>query len=94
MKKYLLGMIAIVIALGLSSFSIKPQRTTGEKVWFLYNGGGENIPANYSYLSGQMPQCADEVSLCEIYAEPVDPGDPENSVPDLTTVEFRTYHPF
>lgn len=85
MKKFKISFVAIlavVIAIGLSSFT-PSQRTTSQK-WFAFNGTGSNTsPSSYvpaSGGSGADPNCSyDPVMVCAIYATDDGNGHPVSS---------------
>jgi hypothetical protein len=96
MKKYLLGIVAILMAISFSAFTIgnsfKPSHS-GEK-WFEFNGtspGDLNDATQYSIdRNGSTPTVCQNTTLtyrCEIYAVPQS-GDP--SLPDLSTIVSQT----
>lgn len=79
MKKYLLGFLAVVLAVGFSAFSLKKNESVkalaGEK-WFVFNGtspGDLNDPSMYSLDgNGSAPNvCSSttETYRCEILAQ-------------------------
>jgi hypothetical protein len=88
MKKYLLGIIAIVLAVGFSAFTIAKQNEptkalAGEK-WFVFNGTAPddlNDPSMYSLDGdGSSPTVCTSTTLtyrCEILAQPTgSPAEP------------------
>lgn len=81
MKKYLLASIAFFLAVGMSAFTSKRStEQTTEHVWFLFNGGDETEPSNYSLYgeSGEFPPACEEETgvLCAIKA-PMINGQPD-----------------
>ncbi len=79
MKKYLLGFLAVIIAIGFSAFSVKNNESAkalaGEK-WFVFNGtspGDLNVPSMYSLDgSGSTPTVCTSTTQtyrCEILAQ-------------------------
>lgn len=91
MKKYLLSLFAVVLAVGLSSFSPK-----SDLKWFRYDGDihgdGETNSQNYSVVSA--PGCSGSSSnVCEVHAQPKALILPEQ--PDFNTEIFsdRTKKP-
>src|SRR5215218_9195965 len=92
MKKYLLGFCALVLAIGMSAFTSVKQdagKTSFTDVWFVYNGGGEGIPANYSVYgqAGEFPPpCTDQTGdLCGILAPQIGP------YPDLDHISDQRF---
>lgn len=83
MKKYLSGFLAIILALGLSAFSVKPQQKTTDPLfhWFsgtVYTGFEDSIAGR-----GLATDCTGESDVCEYgYDDPEDfiGGDPENGL--------------
>ncbi len=80
MKKYLLGILAVSMAIGFSAFTVKKNESTkalsGEK-WFVFNGtspGDLNDPSMYSLDgNGSAPTVCTSTTLayrCEILAQP------------------------
>lgn len=67
MKKYLLSLFAVVLAIGLSSYSPKTDLE-----WFNYDGdlygGGTSNTLNYSLVAFSVCQL-NNTNLCEIHAE-------------------------
>ena len=92
MKKYFLGLVAIIFAIGLFSFtkgSENPRSFAGEK-WFVFNGTDPvdlNTATKYSLDGdGSSPTVCTSTSLmyrCEIKAVP-QAGDPAH--PNLATI--------
>ena len=90
MKKYLMGFIAVVLAIGFSAFNSEPAKKaplSGE-VWFVFNGTPAETGDETKYSidgSGSAPTvCPTDVSSayrCEIFAVPT--GSP--AVPILAT---------
>ena len=81
MKKYLLGIVAIVLAISFSAFTIEKNRTpkaTSGEVWFVFNGTDPtdlNDASKYSLdQNGSAPSvCPTNTSSpyrCEILATP------------------------
>lgn len=99
MKKYFSGIMAIILAISFSAFTINSTTKrpfTGEK-WFIFNGtspGDLNTPAKYSLDgNGSTPTiCTNttETYRCEIYAVPQS-GNP--SLPNLSTIALQTKRP-
>ena len=80
MKKYLLGFLTVVLAIGFSAFSVEKNESAkalaGEK-WFVFNGtspGDLNNPSMYSLDgSGSAPTVCTSTTQtyrCEIQAQP------------------------
>jgi hypothetical protein len=100
MKKYLLGLSALVLAISFSAFttySTVKHSLAGEK-WFKFNGNDPadlNDPSRYSLdLDGSFPTiCTTTASdyRCEIYAVPQSVSAPV--VPDLSTIASITKRP-
>ncbi len=92
MKKYLLGIVAVALAIGFSAFTVNkkesPKALAGEK-WFVFDGTAPddlNDPAMYSLDgTGSSPTVCTSTTLtyrCEILAQPT--GSP--SRPVLNTI--------
>ena len=80
MKKFrisFLGVLAIIIGLMASSFSVKQGTKTGSGVWFTYNGGTKSLQASYDPAGGD-PMCDNTEKLCAIRATD-DNGRPDNT---------------
>jgi hypothetical protein len=95
MKKYFLGILAIVLALSFSAFTVKTDRrvNSGEK-WFKFNGVDPTDLGNASKYSidedGSSPTvCTDAVDMyrCEISAVPQTGN---TSLPNLSTINDET----
>lgn len=88
MKKHLLAIFAVILAVGMSAFTNSHHATKfGTQYWFQYNGGGETDPSKFSYDPGQMQSCFNSSSdLCQVLADPSNPSDPQHSTPILSTV--------
>lgn len=93
MKKYFLGIIAVVMAVGLSAFNIdninSPKPLADEK-WFVFNGTSPddlNTQSKYSLDgNGSSPTVCTSTTLdyrCEVFAQS-NGGSPERPV--LNTV--------
>lgn len=91
MKKYVLGIFAIVLAAGMSAFTTSHHAPRfGTQYWFVYNGGGETNASSYSYDPGQTQTCFNSTSdLCQVLADPSNPSDPQHSTPILSTVTIE-----
>lgn len=82
MKKYLAS-FALFLAIGMSAFTSKEtSEVATEHVWFLFNGGDETEPGNYSLYgeAGEFPPACEEETgvLCAIKAPMI------NGQPDVT----------
>ncbi|WP_026898547.1 hypothetical protein [Daejeonella oryzae] len=69
-KKINFAIFALLLGAGLAFAFNAPVTKPANKLavqWFLYNGGGESNPNNYSELPG-MPSCAGAGVLCAIEA--------------------------
>ncbi len=71
MKKKIsfIAMLAIVLAIGLSSFTTAHKNFT--KQWFVFTGSNNSMASDYTLApgSGADPEClADPVKVCSIYA--------------------------
>lgn len=96
MKKYFLGIVAVIMAIFFSAFTISgsfKSSHSGEE-WFVFNGtspGDLNDATKYSIDGdGSTPTVCQNTTLtyrCEIYAVPQS-GDP--SLPDLSTIALKT----
>ena len=97
MKKYVWGIIAIVLVIGFSAFSAKKQSSTlaGEK-WFVFNGDptdpGDLGDASMYSLDGTgssptVCQSTTEIYRCEIFAVPQTGN---TSLPNLSTIASET----
>jgi hypothetical protein len=90
MKKYLLGVVAVVLAITFSAFSktVSPKTLAGEKWFQLAPGGNPNEPSDYSLLGNgsTAPSCTG-VNVCAKLAIP----DSQNEdIPNLgTTIDTR-----
>jgi hypothetical protein len=79
MKKYILGVIAILSVVVFSAFTQgnnSQAKASYDPLIFTYEGtpGGEGNSNNYDFKPGQEQECeSDEGVLCEIIAEPIDP---------------------
>lgn len=86
MKKYLLGLFAVVLAIGFSAFTKTENAKSSNLVskYFLYTGGTQSVFTNYT-LDGTGESLPDECSqsniLCWIKVDDV-MGDTPNSSPD------------
>jgi len=85
MKKYLLGVMAVVFAIVFSAFtkteSVKPM--TGEKWFELKAGGNPSVAADYSlYGNGSTEPSCTGSNVCAKLAVP-DSQNPD--IPDLNT---------
>jgi len=99
MKKYFSGIMAIILAISFSAFTINSTTKrpfSGEK-WFIFNGtspGDLNNSSKYSLDgNGSTPticKSATETYRCEIFAVPQS-GNP--TLPDLTTIAAQTKRP-
>ena len=91
MKKYLLGIFAVIVAVSLSAFTISNQsKKPMTQYWFVYNGGGVTDPSHFSYDQGQTQACFNSTSdLCQVLADPSNPSDPQHSTPILSTVTIE-----
>jgi predicted permease len=97
MKKYVVSLLAVLVAIAASSFTTGIIRTSsakkevsvvGSSKWYNFNGVGlldMCDPGNYSLDENNFPDCPPTVGLvyCEIYAQPSLDGDGE---PDLSTI--------
>lgn len=91
MKRYFFGILAVILAVGFSAFTVKKQAPvySGEK-WFVFNGVDPtdlNDPTKYTLDGdGSNPTVCTSTTLmyrCEIKALPQS-GDPDH--PDLSTI--------
>ena len=67
MKKFkisLFAVMAVILAITASSFTVKSIKTNTED-WFAYGGGTMTDPNSYTY-AGSEPSCAGTVRLCAI----------------------------
>ena len=96
MKKYLLGIIAVIMAISFSAFSVNnsPKRLHSGEKWYHFIGtspGDLNNASKYALDgSGSTPSFCTNVTLqyrCEIDAMPQS-GNP--SLPDLSTIAGET----
>lgn len=93
MKKYLLGLVVVAMAITFSAFSTtnSPKPLAGEK-WFQLNpGGNPNVPSDYSLLGdgSTAPSCTGS----KVCAKLAIPNSEHEEMPDLTTTidtRFRT----
>ena len=91
MKKYFLGMLAVLIAVSLSVVtSAKQTKTLQSQEWFEYvpiESGGASNPNNYVYKTMQTQECFESnTELCETQALPINPSDPlVDHKPDLSS---------
>jgi hypothetical protein len=66
MKKYLLGLFAVILAVGLSSFTAPKQEQNTTLQWFKFVGT-DNTSASDYYLS-EEPPCDDPSGIiCGVY---------------------------
>jgi hypothetical protein len=99
MKKYLICLMAVGLAIGASAFTsakkspVKAAKA-GTYYWWDFNGGllQQWNPDFYSIDDNQFPECYYMIGLiyCEIKALPMQ-DDPYH--PDLTTVVAQRYRP-
>ncbi len=92
MKKYFLGIAAVLIAVVMTAFSNTvdtPKTLAGEK-WYELNAGGNPMSANDYSLFGDgssAPPCPGGTTVCAKLAVP-DQQDPD--IPNLnTTIDTR-----
>ena len=68
MKKYFLGVLAVILAIGFSAFKMNsPTKATAKfaDVYYIYNGtGAQSDPANYTTTSIKPANCSQAVNLC------------------------------
>lgn len=80
--KFYLGMMAAMIGL-TAAFAFKAPavaKTKTADVWYIYNGGSQSNPLNYTKISG-TPSCNTTQDLCAIEG-------PDNGLhPSQTTVD-------
>ena len=96
MKKLLPGLLAVVVAISLSAFSVQKTHTasfSGEK-WFVFNGVDPDDlqdPSMYSLDGdGSAATVCTRTDLqyrCEIFAKP---SSSNSSEPDLATIQSQT----
>jgi len=99
MKKYFLGIVAVILAISFSAFttnSMTKHSLSGEK-WFKFNGTDPqdlNTASKYSLDgNGSLPTiCTSttEMYRCEIYAVPQSGN---SALPDLSTIASQTKRP-
>jgi len=99
MKKYFLGIMAAVIAITFSAFTLQSQNThplAGEK-WFKFNGTdpGDLLDANSYSLDGNgstptVCSSTTDTYRCEIHAVP---DSDDQSIPDLSTIQSEKKRP-
>ena len=89
MKKYMLSILAIALAVGFSSFSAdqkqSPAKTSfDQQIWFDFPGGNETNLSLYTPDSDNLSDCLEggEV-LCEVLAYPIATG-PNTGKPDFS----------
>lgn len=91
MKKYLLGFIAVIVAIGFSAFNAPstPKAFDGEKWFQLASGGNSETAADYSlYGDGSTaPGCTGSY-VCAILAVP---NSQNQSIPNLGTIISTRY---
>ena len=90
MKKYLLGLVVVAIAITFSAFSTtdSSKSLAGEKWFQLNTGGNANMPSDYSLIGdgSTAPTCTGTL-VCAKKAVP-NSGNPD--IPNLsTTIETR-----
>jgi hypothetical protein len=93
MKKYLLGITAIVLAICFSAFTVPKERPSKfAAVWFDFNGtltSQYSDATKYSLDGNNIPDCSTTVDFrCEIKADPQS-GNP--SLPNLSTIVETRY---
>jgi hypothetical protein len=68
MKKMLLPMLALVVAVSLSAFTGKKERvSTSQEAWFVYDTGSKTSQNSYHY-SASDPGCDESMQLCAVFA--------------------------
>jgi hypothetical protein len=80
MKKYLIGLLAVILAIAVSSFATMKHTTTSKQSnaliyhWYNFNGGllDQCDPAYYSLDDDNQPDCMPAIGLvyCCVYALP------------------------
>lgn len=80
MKKFkvsLFAVLAVILAITASSFTVSPVHTADEE-WFIFDGGTMTVPGNYSY-AGSNPGCEGSARLCAIKVLNDGSGSPDQS---------------
>lgn len=93
MKKYLLGLSVVALAITFSAFSTtkSSKPLAGEKWFQLSAGGNANMASNYSLIGdgSTAPSCTGS-NVCAKLAVP-NSGNP--NIPDLSTTISTKYRP-
>jgi len=89
MKKYIFSILAIVLAVGFSSFSsdgTKPAKAGfDQQKWFDFAGGNESNLSLYSPDADNISDCPQSSgNLCEVLAYPIPVGQPNAGKPDFS----------
>lgn len=90
MKKYIFSILAIVLAVGFSSFSTdqkkSPAKTSfDQQIWFDFAGGNESNLSLYTPDQDNISDCPQSSgTLCEVLAYPIPEGQPNAGKPDLS----------
>jgi len=93
MKKYLLGVVAVVLAITFTAFSKteSPKTLAGEKWFELAPGGNPTVAADYSLIGdgSTAPSCTGE----HVCAKLAQPNSQNENIPNLGTTIDTKFRP-
>ena len=91
MKKYLMGFIAVILAIGFSAFNApsSPKALDGEKWFQLSSGGDAGTAGDYSlYDDGSTAPGCSGSNVCAVLAVP---NSQNQNIPNLGTIIGTVY---
>ena len=92
MKKYLIGMVAVILAITFNAFTTKETKALDGEKWFqLTSGGNPDTPGDYSlYGDGSTaPTCSGSYVCAKLAV----PNSQNSNIPNLSTTidtKYRT----
>ncbi|HEX5149984.1 MAG TPA: hypothetical protein VFW07_00975 [Parafilimonas sp.] len=86
MKKYLGGLLTIILAFGAAAFTAPHSNAANALQWYVFNGGSPSSASNYTLNAGGAdPNCpTSPTTVCAIRANAGTGGHPSQS--DLNTI--------